>query len=121
MEDSLQAVVACSYEARGGESGAHSPSAPSYPSNIYQDAVHWSDEVLLLDQVNCNPLVLLHLCCGHHVSKSKLLQAHRHMLFTGSGFSRKHLRKRFQRVRRDIYVSNVRRRRLRNDRSIQLM
>ena len=61
--------------------------------NISRDSVHLSDEVLLSDHVNCNPLELLHLRC--HVSKSKLLEAHCHMLFTGSGLSRKHLSKRF--------------------------
>ena len=43
------------------------------------------------------------------------------MLFTGSGLSCKHLCKRFTKVRRDIYVSHVRRRRSRNDHSIQLI
>ena len=62
--------------------------------HISQDNVHLSDEVLLSDQVNCDPLELLHLRCGH-VSKSNLLEAHRHMMFTGSGLSRKHLSKRF--------------------------
>ena len=52
VEDSSQAGVACSYRARGGESGAHSPYAPSYLSNIYQDAVHWSDEVLLSNKLH---------------------------------------------------------------------
>ena len=63
-------------------------------SNISRDSVHLSDEVLLSDQVNCDPLELLHLRFGH-VSKSKLLEAHRHILFTGSGLSRKHLSERF--------------------------
>ena len=40
--------------------------------NISQDSVHLSDEVLLTDQVTCDPLELLHLRCAH-VSKSKLL------------------------------------------------
>ena len=62
--------------------------------NISRDSVYLSDEVLLSDHVTCNPLELLHLCCGH-VSKSKLLEAHRHMVFTGSGLSRQHLSKRF--------------------------
>ena len=33
--------------------------------NISQDAVHLSNEVLLSDQVNCDPLELLHPRCGH--------------------------------------------------------
>ena len=49
--------------------------------NISRDSVHLAHEVLLSDQVTSNSLELLHHCCGH-VSKSKLLEAHRHMLFT---------------------------------------
>ena len=54
--------------------------------NIYQDAVHLSD------QVNCDPLEMLHLRCGP-VSQSQLLEAHRHMLFIG--LPCKHLSKQF--------------------------
>ena len=50
------------------------------------------DEVHLSDSLHSDPLEMLHLRCGH-VSKSKLLEGHSHMLFTGSGLSRKHLSK----------------------------
>ena len=34
-------------------------------NNISRDSVHLSDEVLLSDQVNCDPLERSHLHCGH--------------------------------------------------------
>ena len=53
-----------------------------------------ADEVLLSDKVQMDPIELLHLRCGH-VSKSKLLEGFKHMLFTGSGLSRQHLSKKY--------------------------
>ena len=50
------------------------------------------DEVFLSDRVLSDPIELLHLRCGH-VSKSKLLEGFKHMLFTGSRLSRQHLSK----------------------------
>ena len=51
-----------------------------------------SEEV---NNMHGDPLDLLHERCGHF-SKPKLLEAHRHMLFTGTGLSRKHLSKTYQ-------------------------
>ena len=44
------------------------------------------DKVFLSDKVQMDPIELLHLRYGH-VSKSKLLEGFKHMLFTGSGLS----------------------------------
>ena len=51
-----------------------------------------SEQVLLSDKIEIDPLELLHMRCGH-VSKSKLLEAFRNCLVTGSGLQRKHLSK----------------------------
>ena len=47
-----------------------------------------ADEVLLSDRVQMDPIEL-------HVNKSKLIEGFKHMLFTGSGLSRKHLSKKY--------------------------
>ena len=44
------------------------------------DEAHLTDSMLIID-----PFEMLHLSCGH-VSKSKLLKGHWHMLFMGSGY-----------------------------------
>ena len=75
--------------------------------NISQESINLSEDVLLSDQVNCDPLEQLHQRCDY-VNKSKLSEAHHHMLFTGSGLPREHLR-----VCRDIYVSHMQRQRSR--------
>ena len=51
------------------------------------------EEVHLTDCMRYDPLEML-LRCGI-VSKSKLIEGHRRMLFTGSGLLRKHLSKEF--------------------------
>ncbi len=51
-----------------------------------------TEEVHFSDNMDADPVDLLHDRCGHF-SKVKLLEAHRHMLFTGSGLSRRHLSK----------------------------
>ena len=63
--------------------------------NINQDSeINQQDEVMLSDDIHVNRLELLHQRCGH-VSKAKLLEGHRHMLFCGSGLTRHHLSKRY--------------------------
>ena len=63
-------------------------------SNIYNDAGETHDEVRLNDNIHNSPLEMLHLRCGH-VSKSKMLEGYRNMLFTGSGLSRRLFSKKF--------------------------
>ena len=62
--------------------------------NLSDAGVSQLGEAHLSDNMHDDPLDLLHERCGHF-SKSKLLEAHKHMLFTGSGLSRKHLSKSF--------------------------
>ena len=52
------------------------------------------EEVHLSDNMNVDPLDLLHERCGHY-SESTLLEGFNHMLFTGSRLTRAHLSKSF--------------------------
>jgi hypothetical protein len=61
-----------------------------------------SEEVHFSDNMDAYPADLLHDRRGHF-SKVNLLEAHRHMLFTGSGLSRRHLSKKsWQYVKRHL-------------------
>ena len=53
------------------------------------------EKVHLTDKYYADPLDLLHEICGHF-SKVKLLEAFKHMLFTGSGLERRHLTKQYK-------------------------
>ena len=53
-------------------------------------------EVHLSDNMHTNPVELLHERYGH-ISKQKLIEAHKRTLFTGSGLGRRHLSKKFGR------------------------
>ena len=62
-------------------------------------------EVHLSDDMRTDPVELLHERCGHF-SKIKLIEAHKHLLFTGSGLGRRHLSKKFHRfVKRHLCKS----------------
>ena len=62
-------------------------------------------EVHLSDNMRTDPVELLHERCGHF-SKIKLIEAHKHLLFTGSGLGRRHLSKKFHRfVKRHLCKS----------------
>ena len=54
------------------------------------------EEFHLTNKYYADPLDLLHERCGHF-SKVKLLEAFKHMLFTGSGLERRHLPKQYKR------------------------
>ena len=62
--------------------------------NFCRDGGDTREEVYVTDSMDHDPLEMPHLRCVH-VSKSKLLEGHRHMLFTESGLSHKHLSKKF--------------------------
>ena len=53
-------------------------------------------EVHLSDNMETDPVELLHDRCGHF-SVDKLIEAHKHLLFTGSGLTRRHLTKKYKR------------------------
>jgi len=66
------------------------------PNWTVHDDLHFvsrrSDEVNFLDDMGVDRIDQLHFRTGH-VSKPKLLEGYRHMLFTGSGLNRNHLSK----------------------------
>jgi hypothetical protein len=63
------------------------------------------EEVHLSDDMHTDPVELLHERCGHY-NKHKLIEAQKHMLFTGSGLGRRHLSKKFERyVKRHLCKS----------------
>jgi hypothetical protein len=76
--------------------------------NVSDNTGESSEEVHFSDNMDADPVDLLHDRCGHF-SKVKLLEAHRHMLFTGSGLSRRHLSKKSWRyVKRHLCKSCAR-------------
>ena len=90
-------------------------------TNMNQDSeVNQLDDMMISDDMQVNRLELLHQRCGH-VSKCKLLEAHRHMLFCGSGLTRQHLSRRYMmKSELSTYVNPVQRRRLLEDLFVQL-
>ena len=60
--------------------------------NLNKLEMQLENEVLLSHKLHDDPLDILHMR-GGHVSKSKLIEGFRDMLFTGSGYSRSHLSK----------------------------
>ena len=59
----------------------------------------------MLDNMHTNPVELLHERYGHF-SNQKLIRAHKHILFSGSGLERPHLSKKFRRsVKRHLCKS----------------